>query len=245
MPPPTRITWPSARPRSEPPARSCGAAKPKPPDPVAEAKAKISDLESWIMKTKDGYLQGYNAQAVVTEDEIVIAAEVTGEANDVHQLHPMLAATGASMAAAEIDGGVGALLAGAGYWSEANLAQAAGDGPELVIATTNWKTRKAMREAGIPTEPLPETASAQERMERELLSARVRELYAQRGQTVEPVFGQHKDGRGIPRFQRRGEAAAASEWKVINAAHNLLKLYRRRQRVAMAPPVRAAATVVA
>lgn len=220
--------------------------KPKPPDPAAEAKANISDPESRIMKTQAGYLQGYNAQIVVTEEQVVIAAEVTDEANDVHQLHPMLAAVTTSLAAVGISDGVQVVVADAGYWSEDNLQQAVPTGPELLIATTkDWKTRKAMREAGIPTEPLPETASAQERMERELLSARGRELYAKRGQTVEPVFGQHKDGRGIRRFQRRGKAAAASEWKVINATHNLLKLYRRRQRVAMAPLVRAAATVAA
>lgn len=212
--------------------------KPKPPEPDAEAQANISDPESRIMKTREGYVQGYNAQAVVTEEQIVIAAEVTDEANDVQQLHPMLTAAAASLKATGIEDGVGVLLADAGYWSEANITQAAAGGPELLIATTkDWKTRKAMREAGIPTDPLPETASAQERMERALLSQRGRELYAKRGQTVEPVFGQHKDGRGIRRFQRRGKAAAASEWKLINAAHNLLKLYRRRQRLALAPPV--------
>lgn len=60
-----------------------------------------------------------------------------------------------------------------------------------------------------------------------------------------PVFRQHKDGRGMRRFQRQGRAAAANEGKVMNATHNLLKLFRRRQRLALASPARATAVVPA
>jgi transposase len=67
--------------------------KPKPPARAAEAKANTSDPDSRIMKTQGGYVQGYNAQAVATEDQIVVAAEVTDEHNDHGQLHPMIAAT--------------------------------------------------------------------------------------------------------------------------------------------------------
>jgi hypothetical protein len=64
-------------------------------------------------------------------------------------------------------------------------------------------------------------------MERELATESGQALYRLRSQTVEPTFGQIKDGRGIRRFQRRGCGAAASEWKLICASHNLLKLWRR------------------
>ena len=63
-------------------------------------------------------------------------------------------------------------------------------------------------------------------MERKLLTRRAQALYRRRAQTVEPVFGQIKDARGIRRFMRRGLAACRSEWKLITATHNLLKLFR-------------------
>ena len=63
-------------------------------------------------------------------------------------------------------------------------------------------------------------------MERTLLTKRGRRLYKKRGQTVEPVFGQIKSARGCDRFMQRGKAACASEWKVLCATHNLLKLWR-------------------
>jgi len=43
---------------------------------------------------------------------------------------------------------------------------------------------------------------------------------------IEPVFGQTKHNRGIDRFRRRGRAAVRTEWRLITATHNLLKLHR-------------------
>ena len=64
----------------------------KPPDPRPDpgAKVNLTDPESRIMKARQGYVQGYNAQLVVTKDQIIVAAEVTQDQNDVRQLHPML-----------------------------------------------------------------------------------------------------------------------------------------------------------
>jgi hypothetical protein len=66
--------------------------KPKPPEPHGDARANITDPASRIMKTRRGYVQGYNAQAVATCDQVIVAAEVTDEANDVHQFVPMVEA---------------------------------------------------------------------------------------------------------------------------------------------------------
>jgi hypothetical protein len=63
-------------------------------------------------------------------------------------------------------------------------------------------------------------------MERTLLTTRGRRLYQKRGQTVEPVFGQIKSAWDCGRFMRRGTAACDSEWKLLCATHNLLKLWR-------------------
>jgi hypothetical protein len=64
--------------------------------------------------------------------------------------------------------------------------------------------------------------------------ARRADLYRQRQVTVEPVFGQIKFNRAIKRFQRRGRAACRSEWRLITATHNLLKLHNHR--IAAATP---------
>ncbi|HAZ07558.1 MAG TPA: IS1182 family transposase, partial [Elusimicrobia bacterium] len=57
--------------------------------------------------------------------------------------------------------------------------------------------------------------TARERMERKLLTKRGRALYKLRGQTIEPAFGQIKDGRGCDGFSRRGAKTADSEWSLM------------------------------
>jgi transposase len=204
--------------------------KPKEPDPTppAEAKANVTDPESRIMKTRTGFIQGYNAQAVVGEGQVIVAAEVTQQETDVHQLHPMLQKAQENLKAVGTGEEIGAALSDAGYWSEANVQGAGPETPELFIATTkDWKQRQAMREQPPPRGRLPKQMTARDRMERKLLTRRGRALYTMRGQMIEPVFGQVKEVRGCDRFQRRGYPAAQSEWRLICATHNLLKLWRR------------------
>jgi transposase len=96
--------------------------KPKRPEEAVdpEAKANVTDPDSRIMKTRAGFIQGYNAQVVVTEDQIILATEVTVEENDVHQLHPMLEKTRENLQAIGVEDKIKAVLGDAGYWSEAN-----------------------------------------------------------------------------------------------------------------------------
>jgi len=103
--------------------------KPKNPDKVKEEKEKkakmnLTDPESRIMKTRKGYVQGYNAQAVVTEDQISIAAELPQEENDLNQLHPMLGKARESLEAISCERPVEAACADAGYMSERNVEDA-------------------------------------------------------------------------------------------------------------------------
>ena len=206
--------------------------KPKQPDdtPAAESKANVTDPESRIMKTRRGYVQGYNAQAVVTEGYLIIAADVTQEANDVRQLHPMLEQARDELAAAGVEEQVGAALADAGYWSEANVREADPHGPELLIATTkDWKQRRAAREKGPPRGRIPRNLSLRGRMERKLRTKRGAALYSRRSWVVEPVFGHIKHVRGCDCFMRRGLDAVASEWRLMSAAHNVLRLWRSRK----------------
>ena len=201
------------------------------PAPVEEAKANITDPDSQIMKARQGYVQGYNVQAIVSQDQIIVAAGVTQEANDVQQLKPMLETLESTLEAAGIEERPGTALADAGYWSETNVVVCSRpEGPELLIATTkDWKQRKALRERGCPRGRIPKDLSPRERMERRLLTRRGRRMYRLRGITVEPVLGQVKEGQGCRRFMRRGLGAAQSEWSLIGTTHNLLKLWRSGQ----------------
>ena len=63
-------------------------------------------------------------------------------------------------------------------------------------------------------------------MRRVLATDRGGELYAKRQGMIEPVFAHTKFNRRMDRFQRRGRSAVRSEWRLITATHNLLKLYK-------------------
>ncbi len=90
-------------------------------------------------------MQGYNAQAVVKADQIILAAEVTTETNDVHHLTGML-----KQAQANVEATLGAAVADAGYWSEAN-AKSQTEECELFIVTQNdHKQRAALRDPPVP-----------------------------------------------------------------------------------------------
>lgn len=236
-----RREWLAAREEQE---RATGQKKrgPKPkktPSDAVKVNAKVNmtDRDSRIMKTRSGYVQGYNAQAAVTKEQMVIAAELTRECNDTQQLGPMTQKAEENVAKIGIKRRIGAILADAGYGTKENLAadEAARKDdpgrPELFAKTKDWKKRRRAQLEKPPSEaeaeaPPPTDASVVERMAHKLGTAKGREIYRLRGITVEPVFGQIKAGRGIDRFMRRGFDACKNEWKLICAAHNLLKLWR-------------------
>lgn len=203
--------------------------KPKPAagsvDP--ERVANPTDPDSRIMKTRRGWVQGYNVQAVVTPQQIILASEVTTEANDVQQLQPMLTE---AQAVVELvlgeDAVLGAAAADAGYWSEENAASETEE-CELFIATRqDRKQRAELRDAASPRGRMPKGLSARGRMQRKLRTKRGRAIYAQRSASVEPVFGQMKDRQGAGQFSMRGLAACQGEWQLHAAVHNLRKLHR-------------------
>ena len=114
-------------------AREAAASAPPAADKIV---ANITDADSRIMKTKDGWVQGYNVQAAVNASQVVIAYAATQDHNDVNLPLPMLEATSIAANAAGIAGPIGLVLADAGYWSEENATRA---GPDRLIATTkDW-----------------------------------------------------------------------------------------------------------
>jgi transposase len=192
--------------------------KPRPRDeaPNPRAVANTTDPDSRFLRTRNGTVQGYNAQAVVTEDQVVVAAALTREANDLQQLELMLQAVDQTLAAAQIQHRPETVLADSGYWSMANLTTIP-DAPELLIwpASTGrtGKPRKDGKPSGSKSDGLRTAMFAK------LSSERGKACYAKRKQTVEPVFGQLKEQQGARRFTRRGLAACEAEWKLLCGTH--------------------------
>ncbi len=171
---------------------------------------------------------GYNGQAVIAEDGLILAAALTQDPHDVEQLHPMLAAARANVSRAGFGRPIGTLRADAGYWSEANAAALPADGPAVLIAPTAGRPRRPDSSRAPPAQ--------RERMRRRLRTKRGRALYRRRATSAEPVFGQLKEVRGVRRFKRRGYTACASEWQLLCLTHNLLKLWRSGRRLTGPPP---------
>jgi transposase len=203
--------------------------KPRPRDeaPNPKAVANTTDPDSRFLRTRNGTVQGYNAQAVVTEDQVVVAAGITREANDLQQLEPMLQAADQTLAAAEIADRPGMCLADSGYWSIANLTSIS-DAPELLV----WPAKTGR--TGKPRKDGKASASKSDGLRAAMLaklgSEQGKACYAKRKQTVEPVFGQLKEQQGARRFTRRGLNACDAEWKLLCGTHNLLKLWRHTRR---------------
>lgn len=189
-------------------------------------RANITDPESRIMSTKDGWVQGYNAQAFVNPKQIVLAVDVSQNVNDVELLGPMNEQLTHMLKAAGIDDEVELELADAGYDSDANLTA---PGPDRLIAIAKaHKQRAAARELGLADGPPPPNATAREEMEHLLRTPQGIEAYKQRSCLIEAVFGDRKHNKGIRRFRRRGLAAVRSEWAFIHLAGNMLKLHQHR-----------------
>src|SRR4030042_1417412 len=114
--------------------------KPKETDEILKkaekAKANETEPDSRIMKTRKGYIQGYNAQAIVDKGQIILADDVTQEPNDVHQLHPMTDKAKQELQAAGVHEEIKSELADAGYWSENNVVKSSPTDPEFLIAPT-------------------------------------------------------------------------------------------------------------
>ena len=191
--------------------------KPFEPSPLPTGKINLSDLDSRNVKTSRGWVQGYNAQAVCTEDQIVIAAEVTVDSPDFGHLEPMIRAAHHELRGAGIEQTPDVVLADAGYWHQAQMERLVGDGMRVLVPP-DAKKREGTRPGW--------DGGLYAFMRRVLETDAGGELYAKRQTMIEPVFGDTKFNRGIDRFLRRGRSAARSEWRLTNAAHNLLKLWR-------------------
>ena len=184
---------------------------------LPEGIINVSDPDSRVMRTAGTPpRQAYNAQAAVNDRQVILAAEVTNAAPDFGQLAPMFQAAMRELEEQGVSERPGIVLADAGYWHRPQMQAIAETGVEVLVPP-DGNMREGKRrgwEDGVYQE-----------MRDTLSTDRGRELYALRKITIEPVFGQIKFNRRIDRFMRRGRAAVQSEWRLITATHNLLKLH--------------------
>jgi transposase len=211
-----------------PPATPPAEAIPEPKDQI-----NFTDPQSRIMKASNkGWDQCGNAQAVTNEHQIILAADVTNQANDVRQLVAMVDQTQANLDAAGIKDAIKSALGDAGYYSEQNAKDLEQRGIEAYLATERLKHHEKV--ASAPRGRIPQGLSAKQRMARKLRTKKGREMYAKRKGMIEPIFGQLKQVLGLRQFSMRGLALMRGEWRLMATVHNLLKLWRNDQKVEMA-----------
>jgi transposase len=220
-------------------ARRQAEGKSPPTTPPAEAvpdpkdQINFTDPESRIMKASNkGWDQCGNAQAVTNGHQIILAADVTDQANDVRQTVPMVDQARTNLDAAGVKEAIRAALGDAGYYSEANATDLKQRGIDPYLATERLKHHEKVALA--PRGRIPEGLSAKQRMARKLRTKKGREMYARRKGMIEPIFGQLKQVLGFRQFSMRGLASMRGEWRLMATVHNLLKLWRHDRRVEMA-----------
>ena len=196
-------------------------AAPPSEEPDPKAQKNFTDPESRIMKTKDGFIQGYNAQAAVDATaQVIVAHGLDAKQSDQHQLAPIADAIEANLGKKPTQ-----LSADAGYCSDANLAAMEEREIDAYIAPGRAKHAGEGEGGGA------RVAAMRERIKAGGHSS----PYRLRKQLPEPVFGQIKQARGFRQFLLRGVEKVANEWGLVCLAHNILKLAQGRTPSLAAP----------
>ena len=185
-------------------------------EPDGKSQRNFTDPDSRILKTKDGYIQGYNAQAAVDATaQIIVAHTLDANGSDQAQFAPLLDAIKANLKRNPQE-----VSADAGYCSATNLRTLGLRRINGYIATGRQKHGATSATAERRLKP----GSLLARMSAKLRRAGHRSRYRLRKQVVEPVFGQIKQARAFRQFLLRGVEKVRAEWAIICIAHNLCKL---------------------
>jgi transposase len=187
-------------------------------DPPARAQRNFTDPDSRVLKTRDGFIQGYNGQlAVDGAHQVIVAQRLTSNGSDQDGLVPLLDAITAALGRTPRE-----VSADAGFCREANLEALAARGIRGYLAPGRASHGSADPSGRRRIKPGSRMAKMAARLKR----AGRRSRYRLRKQTVEPVIGQIKQARGFRQFLLRGFAKVEAEWALVCTAHNLTKLLR-------------------
>ncbi|MCL4286173.1 MAG: IS1182 family transposase [Thermoleophilia bacterium] len=170
----------------------------------------LTDPDSRVMKTRGGYVQGYNAQVAVADDHLIVACEVTSKVNDHAQLEPMVEA---SRDALDEELTETEFLADAGYWSGEAVERLTARRIRFLVPPNGRPRTRGV--GGSPT-----VTAMRTRLERPEVRLRLRRRQA----VVEPTIAHVKCNGRLERFHLRGIEGARLEWALGCAAQNLKKL---------------------
>ena len=190
--------------------------------PDDKAQRNFTDAESRIMPAPGGrdFQQAYNCPAVVDHaHQVIVAARATNQSSDKQQAAAMMQETIDNVGAVPRE-----VSADAGYYSAKAVDELYALGVDPFVAPEQTRHGRVVPPA--PRGRIPKHLSPRDRMRRKLRTKRGRQRYALRMETVEPVFGQIKAGRGFRQFLLRGLKKVNGEWSLICTGHNLLKLFR-------------------
>ena len=190
------------------------------PPAVPDAMVSVTDPDSRHIKANEAYVQGYNAQAVVDENQIVVAAEITNSTVDFSQLDPMISAAVGELNRAGVTDRPQIAVADAQYWNEQHMDEVIANKHIQVLIPPDSGARKTPRPGW--------TGGRYTAMRNVLASPTGKAIYRRRKQMIEPVFAHTKHNRQVTRFLRRGRTAVRTEWRLLMTTHNLTKLHRHR-----------------
>jgi transposase len=175
--------------------------------PKETAHRNFTDSESRMMKSKGGFIQGYNAQAAVdSHRQVIVSQTLTNSSSDMQQLRPLIEQIRKNLGrqAREVS-------ADSGYCSDRNLKILVKHHIRSYVSTDRQKKNRNV-------------GALVRKMRERIAKGAKRSRYRLRKQVVEPVFGHIKQARGFRQFLLRGIDKVASEWSLLCTAHNLLKL---------------------
>lgn len=191
--------------------------------PQSQDQINLTDEESRIMPSHDSFVQGYNGQAAVDADSmLIVATTLSQHTNDKQEVEPMLNTLAVLQ---ESLGKPEQLLADNGYFSKDNVQACVIQGIEPLIAMGRESHHMPLAERLQADAPEPETNDPLVKMAWKLKTKQGRECYGKRKCTVEPVFGIIKHVMGFRQFSLRGLQAAVGEWKLVTMAFNLKRMH--------------------
>jgi transposase len=186
--------------------------------PSDDKKYNFTDPDSSIMKSSQGFIQGYNAQIGVDSDShVIVSCHVTTEGNDIDQLRPAIEQIEKNLNKLPNE-----ISADYGYLSEENL---------KILEDKNINGYIAVGAKFSEYKRTPQKGSLVNKMIHKLKRGGTRTRYRLRKETVELPFGDIKENRTFRQFLLRGYEKVQDEWSLVCMTYNIRKLYNTKMAI--------------